>query len=116
LNRIHFSNYVPVSSKGYWSVKSEGIAVDGNIISGTSMTAAIDTGTSLIYVPYSVADALYASIGGKQVGNEWHVPCVASFGSFAFSFGGVQYKIPLSDLYLGCEFDVFEMSSRCLRN
>ncbi|GAA5861996.1 hypothetical protein JCM5353_000387, partial [Sporobolomyces roseus] len=94
-------NYVPVSSKGYWSVKSDGIAVDGNIISGTSMTAAIDTGTSLIYVPNSVADALYSSIGGRQVGSEWHVPCAASFGSFAFSFGGVQYKIPLSDLYLG---------------
>lgn len=94
-------NYVPVSSRGYWSVQSDGIAVDGNIISGTSMTSAIDSGTSLIYVPTAVARALYTSIGGKQVGNDWHVPCVAQFSSFAFSFGGTQYKIPLSDLFLG---------------
>ncbi|GAA6010407.1 hypothetical protein JCM11491_006308 [Sporobolomyces phaffii] len=94
-------NYVPVSSQGYWSVKSEGIAVDGNIVSNTGMTAAIDSGTSLIYVPTAVAQALYTSIGGKQVGNDWHVPCVAQFSSFAFSFGGVQYKIPLADLFLG---------------
>ncbi|GAA5910429.1 uncharacterized protein JCM6883_003004 [Sporobolomyces salmoneus] len=94
-------NYVPVSSQGYWSVPSEGIAVGGNLISGTNMVAAIDSGTSLIYVPTSVASALYSSIGGKQVGNDWHVPCVAEFSTFAFSFGGVQYKIPLSDLFLG---------------
>ncbi|GAA6060783.1 hypothetical protein JCM10212_005432 [Sporobolomyces blumeae] len=94
-------NWVPVTSQGYWSVKSDGIAVDGQVVSGTSMTAAIDTGTSLIYVPTAVASALYASIGGKQVGSEYHVPCVASFSTFAFSFGGTQYQIPLSDLFLG---------------
>ncbi|GAA5934666.1 uncharacterized protein JCM15063_003038 [Sporobolomyces koalae] len=94
-------NYVPVSSKGYWSVPSDGIAIDSNIVGGTAMTVAVDSGTSLAYVPSSVANALYSSIGGKQVGNEWHVPCVAQFSSFAFSFGGVQYKIPLSDLFLG---------------
>ncbi|GAA5952808.1 hypothetical protein JCM3765_002971 [Sporobolomyces pararoseus] len=94
-------NYVPVSSRGYWSVKSDGIAIDGSVISGTSMTSAIDSGTSLIYVPTAVAQALYSSIGGKQVGNDWHVPCVAHFSTFAFSFGGIQYKIPLSDLFLG---------------
>ena len=101
LRNFENRNYVPVSSRGYWSVKSDGIAVDGSVVSGTNMVAAIDSGTSLIYVPTSVAQALYSSIGGKQVGNDWHVPCVAGFSTFAFSFGGVQYKIPLSDLFLG---------------
>ncbi|GAA5925574.1 hypothetical protein JCM1841_006370 [Sporobolomyces salmonicolor] len=97
-------NYVPVGDRGYWSVPSDGIAINGAIVSGTSMTAAaIDTGTTLIYVPTKVAAALYASIGGTQVGNsgEYHVPCVSTFGSIALSFGGVQYEVPLADVFLG---------------
>ncbi|GAA5865134.1 hypothetical protein JCM1840_003918, partial [Sporobolomyces johnsonii] len=97
-------NYVAVGDRGYWSVASDGIAINGAVVSGTSMTAAaIDTGTTLIYVPTKVAAALYASIGGTQVGSsgEYHVPCVSPFESIALSFGGVQYEIPLADVFLG---------------
>lgn len=40
------SNYVPVATKGYWEVPSEGIAIDGAVVPGTSFKAAIDTGTT----------------------------------------------------------------------
>jgi hypothetical protein len=68
------------------------------------MLAAIDTGTTLIYVPTSVAKALYAKLGGTAVSGsagEYHVPCVSTFGSIGLSFNGVAYNIPLDDIFLG---------------
>ncbi|GAA6032595.1 hypothetical protein JCM8097_004833 [Rhodosporidiobolus ruineniae] len=96
-------SYNPVVSKSYWSVASDGINVDGTVVAGTSMTAAIDTGTTLIYVPTSVAKALYASIGGTPSGNsgEYHVPCVSTFSTIGLTFNGVTYNIPLEDVFLG---------------
>ncbi|GAA5978008.1 hypothetical protein JCM11641_004357 [Rhodosporidiobolus odoratus] len=97
-------NYVPVASQSYWSVKADGVSVDGSVVSGTSMLAAIDTGTTLIYVPTTVAKALYSQIGGSPVSGsagEYHVPCVSSFGTIGLSFGGVNYNIPLDDIFLG---------------
>lgn len=99
-------NYVPVSAQSYWEIPADGISVDGQVVSGTKMSAAIDTGTTLIYVPTAVASALYSKIGGKAVGGgtgEYHVPCVSTFGSIGLSFGGQTYNIPLSDVFLGCE-------------
>lgn len=56
-----------------------------------------------MYVPRTVAKALYSKIGGKERGTtgEFVVPCSATFSTLAFSFGGVAYGVPLSDLYLG---------------
>lgn len=45
----HFcSAYVPVTTKGYWEVAMDGIAVNGALISGTAVSAAIDTGTTSV--------------------------------------------------------------------
>ncbi|KAM0789233.1 hypothetical protein ACM66B_000076 [Microbotryomycetes sp. NB124-2] len=95
-------NWVKVSNPGYWEVPSDGVAIDGDVVSGTSFSAAIDTGTTLIYVPRSVARSLYAKIGGKERGNgEWTVPCASTFSTIALSFGGQQYQMPLADVFLG---------------
>jgi hypothetical protein len=61
----------------------------------------------LIYVPEAVAAALYKSIGGvvsNSASGEYTVPCGSTFKTIALSFGGVQYQMPLSDVFLGCEF------------
>ncbi|GAA5891707.1 hypothetical protein JCM6882_006175 [Rhodosporidiobolus microsporus] len=96
-------NYNPVSSKSYWSVDSDGVNIDGSIVSGTSMVAALDTGTTLIYLPTAVASSLYSKLGGKKVGSsgEYHVPCVSTFGSIGLTFNGVTYNMPLDDVFLG---------------
>ncbi|GAA5854115.1 hypothetical protein JCM8547_008234 [Rhodosporidiobolus lusitaniae] len=96
--------YYPVASKSYWSINSDGVSVDGSVVSGTKMLAAIDTGTTLIYVPTSVAKALYAKLGGTPVSGssgEYHVPCVSTFGTIGLSFGGTTYNVPLEDIFLG---------------
>ncbi|KAK4051391.1 hypothetical protein OIV83_002875 [Microbotryomycetes sp. JL201] len=95
-------NWVKVSNPGYWEVPSDGVAIDGDVLSGTSFSAAIDTGTTLIYIPRSAAQAMYSKIGGKERGNgEWTVPCASTFSSIALSFGGQQYQMPLADVFLG---------------
>lgn len=94
-----------VSAKAYWEIPSDGITINGNVVSGTSFAAAIDTGTSLTYVPTAVAKALYAQIGGTAANDgsgEYYVPCVSPFQAIGFSFGGVNYNVPLEDIYLGC--------------
>ncbi|GAA5899177.1 hypothetical protein JCM8208_003026 [Rhodotorula glutinis] len=93
-----------VTAQSYWEVESDGVAVDGNVVSGTNMAVALDTGTTLIYVPTSVASALYSQLGGtplKGSSGEYTVPCVATFGTIGLSFGGVVYNIPLEDIFLG---------------
>lgn len=57
----------------------------------------------LIYIPHSAAVALYKKIGGTERGStgEFVVPCASTFSTIALSFGGVQYQMPLSDLFLG---------------
>ncbi|KAK4704038.1 hypothetical protein P7C70_g2176, partial [Phenoliferia sp. Uapishka_3] len=95
--------YTSVSTKGYWQVPMDGVAVNGVLVSGTSVSAAIDTGTTLIYLPISAAAALYKSLGGVSTGTTGHysVPCSATFQTLALSFSGIQYEIPLQDLFLG---------------
>lgn len=103
-SRLPLRNWVPVSARAYWEIPSDGITVNNNVVDGTSFAAAIDTGTSLTYVPTAVAKALYAQIGGTPAGDgsgEYYVPCVSPFEAIGFSFGGVNYNVPLADIYLG---------------
>ncbi|SCV69993.1 BQ2448_1387 [Microbotryum intermedium] len=97
-----YLSYTAVSDQGYWQVPSDGIAVNGVVVSGTSMQAAIDTGTTLIYVPTAVADKLYTSLGAKKYADgSYTVPCAATFQTLGLSFGGKIYNVPLADLFLG---------------
>lgn len=95
-------NYVPVSQQGYWEVPMDGITFNGKVVSGTSTEAAIDTGTTLVYVPNSVAAAFYNSVGGSPTGTsgQYALPC-GSTATVGLSFGGVNYQMPLEDLNLG---------------
>ncbi|SGZ00133.1 BQ5605_C034g11326 [Microbotryum silenes-dioicae] len=95
-------SYTAVSDQGYWQVPSDGIAVNGAVVSGTSMQVAVDTGTTLIYVPVAVADKLYTSLNAKKYADgSYTVPCAAAFQTLGLSFGGKIYNIPLADLFLG---------------
>lgn len=105
--------YFPVSSRGYWQIPLTGIALNGRTIPGTAVEAAVDTGTSLVYVPVAVATAFYNSIGGTYTtAGEWSVPCDAPIRTVAFIFGGVSYNLDLNDLFLG--YTSAASTSQCL--
>ena len=52
------------NSKGFWSVPSESVSINGKKIKTEGNTAVMDTGTSLALVSDEVVDALYAKIHG----------------------------------------------------
>ncbi|KAG8946601.1 Type I transmembrane sorting receptor [Tulasnella sp. 408] len=78
------------SSQKYWDIATQGFTYNGNLVTG-AMTATIDSGTSLIYLPPSQAAALYANVPGVQAhedGKHWVFPCAnaGSIGTFGMVF------------------------------
>ncbi|GAA6023359.1 hypothetical protein JCM8202_001404 [Rhodotorula sphaerocarpa] len=92
----------PVQSEGFWSIEMDGMFVNGSILNGTAGRAALDSGTTLIQVPTSIAEAFYATIPGAYAAflqdGTYIVPCSTTFSSFGFSFGGVRYEVPPEDM------------------
>lgn len=68
-NRPCFFFFFPLPVKTYWEVQMDGVSVNGRLVSNTQTLAAIDTGTSLVYLPVSVANALYTALGARNQGN-----------------------------------------------
>lgn len=52
--------YVPVRRKAYWEVELESVAFGDDVLELENTGAAIDTGTSLIVMPTSIAEMLNA--------------------------------------------------------
>ncbi|KIO31956.1 hypothetical protein M407DRAFT_18984 [Tulasnella calospora MUT 4182] len=72
------------------SPQSQGFTYNGKLVT-QAMTATIDSGTSLIYLPPSQAAALYANVPGAQAaadGKHWTFPCVNadSIGTIGIAF------------------------------
>jgi len=95
--------YTPVTLEGYWEVNTQGLAIDGSVVSGTSSPAAIDTGTSLWYVPTTVATAFYARLNGQSYGTQgyWSIPCATPTFTLSAVFNNRQFEIDLGDMLLG---------------
>ncbi|SGZ17484.1 BQ5605_C020g09124 [Microbotryum silenes-dioicae] len=95
--------YHNVTARGYWQIACEGIVIDGHVVQGTKMDAAIDTGTALMLIPTDVATALFHAIPGshQSTTSGWLVPCQSAIETIGLSFGGITYKVPFSELFLG---------------
>ncbi|KZP11615.1 acid protease [Athelia psychrophila] len=100
-------SWIPVKSQTYWSVAMDAISVGPahNQMLQTDIVAAIDTGTTLIYLPDSVAAQFYAMIPGArnapQYGSAFYTyPCESEI-PISFSFGGQFYGINMFDFNLG---------------
>ncbi|GAA5993312.1 hypothetical protein JCM10908_001424 [Rhodotorula pacifica] len=92
----------PVLSEGFWSVAMDGILINGTMVQGTAVRAALDSGTTLIQLPTTAANAFFAKIPGSRTSasadGSYVVPCTTRFSSLAFSFNSVTYEIPPEDL------------------
>ncbi|KAH8994700.1 acid protease [Lactarius hatsudake] len=96
--------WLPVVSRSYWTVSMDGLWANG-ARAPAKLTAAIDTGTSLIYVPSALAAAFYALIPGSKRANQygpgfWSVPCYSA-NQIELSFDGNRFAIHPNDFYLG---------------
>ncbi|TFY62116.1 hypothetical protein EVJ58_g4075 [Rhodofomes roseus] len=95
----------PVVSRTYWSLELEYLAINQWQGVPANLTAAIDTGTTLIYVPDDVASRLYALIPGSkhaaQYGAGFYTyPCDTPL-AVTLSFGGRAYGVDPADFNLG---------------
>jgi len=104
---------IPSGQEAYWTIPMDSLSVNGKSISlGSSSTSgysAVDTGTTLIAAPQSVAEALYGAIpssspGTGQYDGYFFYPCSTQV-DLRLSFGGVAWPVQPSD------FQAFQVSS-----
>lgn len=98
-------HWVPVQSKTYWTVSMDAIKVNATLGLATDIVAAIDTGTTLIYLPDKVASDLFSLIPGAGPAPQYGpgiftYPCDSDL-DVAFSFGGQSFSIQAVDFNLG---------------
>ncbi|EJD02800.1 acid protease [Fomitiporia mediterranea MF3/22] len=96
--------WVPVESQTYWTVGLRGVSVNDKLIQ-TDIYAAIDTGTSLIYVPSAFAENLYNLIPGAKQSEQfgpgiYTFPCSTDL-EISLNFGGTNFAINTRDFNLG---------------
>ncbi|KAK4506051.1 hypothetical protein PRZ48_004016 [Zasmidium cellare] len=94
-------SYVPVDdSQGFWGFTAGGYSVgSGNSTtsSGNIGSAIADTGTTLLYLPTSVASAYYKKVRGAKIDNQqggYVFPCSSSTPDFVVSIGGKPFTVP----------------------
>ncbi|KAK4684688.1 hypothetical protein P7C73_g5480, partial [Tremellales sp. Uapishka_1] len=100
-------SWVPVISQTYWSVSMTGFSANGNKQNAlnTTLIGAIDTGTTLIYVPTAVADAFYGQIPGAQRADQFGAgfytfPCKTA-ATLSISLNAKPFAISMADFNLG---------------
>ncbi|KAG9013427.1 hypothetical protein FRB90_006073 [Tulasnella sp. 427] len=102
----------------WWNIASDGISIDDSEPSG-HFEAVIDSGTSLIYVPPTVAAKLYRSIPNAaedafDLGEGFYTfPCqnASSLPTISLVFNGTRHEIAPEDFNLGM-IDMF--GDRCV--
>lgn len=93
------AHMLPVIGKNNWDVNLYGIAVDGEVVEGTSSTAIMDTGTSLIIGPSDIVSKVYARIPNSRPagGHYYTLPCDFN-PTLALEFEGGRYEMRDIDL------------------
>ncbi|XP_020620801.1 lysosomal aspartic protease-like [Orbicella faveolata] len=96
--------YVPVSKKGYWQFKMDGVAMNGTTSFCQGGCQAIaDTGTSLIGGPTAEIKKLNAMIGATPlVGGEYIIDCskIDSLPAIDFILAGKKFTLTGKDYVL----------------
>jgi hypothetical protein len=88
-----------VNQNGFWEGAIDAVSVDGTDLGLKGRTAILDTGTTLMILPASDAQAIHDSIpGAKQTGQgTFTVPCTTN-SSVAITFGQQSFNIDPRDI------------------
>lgn len=108
LDPAHYTGkitYAPVVRKGYWEVKMDKMSLGGREFGDaeTKMSAAIDTGTSLIVGSEAWAEEVNEVIGAKKgFMGQYTIDCdkIEGLPDLVFTFGGVDYPLGPEDYTL----------------
>ncbi|KAI8071084.1 endopeptidase, partial [Gongronella butleri] len=103
-------DWYPVRRKGYWEIEMQDIKFGGEYANLERVGAAIDTGTSLIVAPSTIAELINHEIGAeKNWAGQYTLDCakVPSLPEFCFVFGGKDYCLEGKDY-------VLEVQNQCI--
>ncbi|KAF9951098.1 Vacuolar protease A [Mortierella alpina] len=94
--------YTKVIDPTRWMVNLEDAIVEGQSLRGLMgkgrLMALIDTGTTLLVLPKSIADWVNEQIPHSQViGGKWTIPCDSTSG-LEFKFEGASFLVPARDV------------------
>ncbi|CCG22342.1 vacuolar aspartic proteinase [Candida orthopsilosis Co 90-125] len=95
--------WLPVRRKAYWEVSFEGIGLGDEYAELTKTGAAIDTGTSLITLPSSLAEIINAKIGAtKSWSGQYQVDCAKrdELPDLTLTFSGYNFTLTAYDYVL----------------
>ncbi|KAJ2800371.1 aspartic proteinase precursor [Coemansia helicoidea] len=112
-NSKHFEGdlkWANVRSRKYWEVDLEAAQFGDDEIAMSRTGAAIDTGSSLLVLPTTLADMLNNRIGAKKDSTgKYTLDCasVPSLPSLSLTFGGVKYTLDAKDY-------VIEVPGQCI--
>lgn len=100
--------YTKLLLKTYFEVTAD--ALYAGTTKTASFPAAIDTGTTLIYVPTAIATAFYAGIPGSASSpvdgtGAYTYPCTETLPVIQFSFGGNKFSVDPKDINIGSSTD-----------
>jgi hypothetical protein len=85
------------ASQGFWGFTASGYSIGSGATTSGSIAGILDTGTTLMYVPTSVAKAYYAKVSGAKLDNTqggYTFPCSATLPNFSITVGGVKQTVP----------------------
>ncbi|GJJ72119.1 hypothetical protein EMPS_04476 [Entomortierella parvispora] len=106
--------YVDCVSDRPWTIPVSGLTVGNTSISVTGVTAAIDTGTTALLVPETVANAIHAVIpGAVNTDQGWFIPCSGNTNT-TFQFGTFKGVIPYSMLAIQSTAQNTDQGNFCL--
>lgn len=95
--------WLPVRRKAYWEVAFEGIGLGDEYAELQKTGAAIDTGTSLITLPSSLAEIINAKIGAtKSWSGQYQIDCAKrdSLPDLTLTFSGYNFTLTAHDYIL----------------
>jgi saccharopepsin len=97
---LHWSD---IRRKGYWEITLENIKFDGEYIDLDPVGAAIDTGSSLLIAPTTIADLINHELGAeKNWAGQYTLDCskIPDLPEFCFVFNGKDFCLSAQDYVL----------------
>lgn len=95
--------WAPIKRKGYWEIELEDIKFGGESVDLDPMGAAIDTGSSLLVAPTTIADLINQELGAeKNWAGQYTVDCakIPDLPEFCFVFNGKDFCLEGKDYVL----------------
>ncbi|KAI8098477.1 endopeptidase [Halteromyces radiatus] len=95
--------WVPVTRRGYWEIELQNIKFNGDYVDLDPIGAAIDTGSSLLIAPNTLAELINSELGAeKNWAGQYTIDCdkIPDLPEFCFVFGGKDFCLDGTDYIL----------------